>query len=202
MIRVLIAHPSALVRGALAFVLGAEHDIEVAAEVAGLDELAGLAHGAGADVAVLDLELVPLAAPTRLREQCRSLVECRVLVLAEARRAHVLQKMMSWQSPSLGFIAKDGPPGRLVAAVRELAGGEPVLDPDLVVSALRARSPLTPRETEVLGCVAEGLPVREIAQRLTLSPGTVRNHLSRIIGKTGARNRIEAVRIAQHGGWV
>jgi two-component system, NarL family, response regulator DesR len=86
--------------------------------------------------------------------------------------------------------------------IRRLYRREPVLDADLVVAALRTRSPLTPQEVRVLQAAAEGWPVKEIARKLGLSPGTVRNYLSRVIAKTGARTRIEAVHIAQQAGWV
>lgn len=89
-----------------------------------------------------------------------------------------------------------------MAAVRSAASGGPFLDPELVASAVRTASPLTPRETQVLSAIADGSPVTEIAIRLALSPGTVRNHLSRAISKVSARTRIDAVRIAHDAGWI
>jgi two-component system response regulator DesR len=90
----------------------------------------------------------------------------------------------------------------VVEAVRRIARDEPVTDPQLVVAALCHRNPLTTREIDVLRTVAAGGPLREVAVDLGLSPGTVRNHLSRIIAKTGARTRIEALRMAENGGWI
>jgi two-component system response regulator DesR len=106
------------------------------------------------------------------------------------------------RSRIVGFLGNDVPPQRVVDGVRRLARGEPVVDAELVVAALNKESPLTARETEVLEIAADGSPVVEIAARVGLSPGTVRNHLSRIAGKTGARTRIEAVRIARDAGWI
>jgi two-component system response regulator DesR len=104
--------------------------------------------------------------------------------------------------PTVGLLDENVPPARVVEGVRRLAGGEQVVDADFVVAALRAGSPLTPRELAVLRHAAEGLPIEEIAVKLSLSPGTVRNHLSRIMTKTGARTRIEAIGIARDAGWI
>lgn len=208
MIRAVLVHDGALIRGALAFVLGSEHDIEVVAEIGRYEEIVDAVLAHRPHLVVLDLDLLPsrpgrsstdLPALWALRH---ALAGCHLLVLTEARRSPVLGSMLTEQRPGLGFLAKDGSPQRLVAAVRKVADGEAVLDPELVVSALRNRCPLTPREIQVLSVAAEGVPVQEVAIRLMLSPGTVRNHLSRVIGKTGARSRIEAVRIAQDAGWI
>lgn len=201
MIGTLLAHDSGLARGALAYVLGVEDDIRVVATVEQFDRVATVAGAHRPDVIVLDLELVP---PEFLPQSWSSAVEpAAVLVLAELRRAHLLAPMMAWQSSRTGCVAKESSPNRLVDAVRRLAAGELTLDPELVVAALQAdQHPLTLRERQTLSVAAEGLPVGEIAERLTLAPGTVRNHLSRVIGKTGARTRIEAIRIAQQAGWI
>lgn len=202
MIRTLLAHRGNLFRGALAYVLGAEDDIEVVAEIGQFEEMVDAALDHRPKVTVLDLDLLPLEILPGLWALRHTLPGCQVLVLADARKSSALGPVMAGQAPGLGFLAKDGPPERLVAAVRSVAGGELVLDPELVLSALRTSSPLTRRETDVLRVVAEGAPVTEIAERLLLSPGTIRNHLSRVIGKIGARTRIEAVRIAQDAGWI
>jgi len=207
-IRTMLAHHGALIRGAVAFVLDAEDDIDVVAEIGSYEEIVDTVLARRPDIAVIDLDLVPDSVGRSsgdlpgLWALHHTLAGCHLLVLAEARKSVVLGPMLAGQRPGLGFLAKDGPPERLVAAVRKVAGGEPVLDPDLVVSALRTRSPLTLREKQVLSVAAEGVPVPEVADRLMLSTGTVRNHLSRVIGKIGARTRIEAVRIAEDAGWI
>jgi len=202
MIRTLLAQRGALARGALAFVLGAEPDIEVVAEVERFEEVTTSVLAHRPDVGVIDLGLLRLDVVPRLWALRHTVPGCHLLVLAEARLSRALRPVIAGQAPGLGFLATDGPPGRLVAAVRKVASGEPVLDSELVVSAVRAHTPLTPRETEVLSVAAEGVPVAEIAERLMLSQGTVRNHLSRVAGKVDARTRIEAVRIAQEAGWI
>jgi two-component system, NarL family, response regulator DesR len=110
--------------------------------------------------------------------------------------------LMTHPTQSISFLAEDGPPMRLVEAVRRTAKGERVIDPALVVAALSMPCPLTPREMDVLGVIAEGATAKEVARRLALASGTVRNHMSRILSKTGARSRVEAVRIAQDSGWI
>lgn len=202
MIRTLLAHGSALARGALAFVLRAEDDIEVVAEVGELDDLTGLVLLHHPDVTVIDSDLLPPDNLAALRALPASLPVGAVLVLTEARRSHVLEPMLAGPGSRVCLLAKEGPPRRLVNAVRSAATGEAVVDPELVVSAIRANCPLTPRETQVLRVAAEGAPIKDIATRLALAPGTVRNHLSRIVDKVGARTRIEAVKMAQESGWI
>lgn len=200
MIRTLLAHDGALARAALSFVLGADKNIEVVAQAGRYDEVTDQIVACHPQVTVLDLDLVPLADRPRLAALRRP--GGSVVVLAEARRSGALRAILADPASGLGFVAKEQPPQRLVAAVRTVAGGGQVLDPDLIISALQAPSPLTPRETEVLSVAAEGVPVKEIAVRLALSPGTVRNHLTRVMDKAGARTRIEAVRIAHDAGWI
>jgi two-component system response regulator DesR len=201
-IRTLLAHNGGLVRGALAFELDQQDDIAVVGELDHADEVVPAVLARRPDVVVADFDLLgvdglPVACGLHRPHRCR------VLILAERRRSSVLSKVLAAEAPrGVGFLAKDGPPGRLVEAVRRVARGEPYVDAELVVSALHTRNPLTRREVEVLSLAAQGGPVDEIAERLALSPGTVRNHVSRILAKTGARTRIEAVRIAGDSGWI
>jgi two-component system response regulator DesR len=102
-----------------------------------------------------------------------------------------------------GFIVKDAPADSLAAGIRQVAAGHRVIDPDLIAAALETgASPLTGRESDVLRAADEGIATHEIATRLSLSPATVRNYLSNAITKTGARNRIDAIRIARDAGWI
>jgi two-component system response regulator DesR len=102
-----------------------------------------------------------------------------------------------------GFVVKDSDPGKITDAIRRVAAGRKALDPDLAFSTLAsAASPLTQRELDVLRLAAQGEPAVEIAGRLYLSVGTVHNYMSRVIGKTGARNRVDAIRIAEGAGWL
>jgi len=200
-IRVLMADDQHLVRGALATLLALEPDIEVVAEVGRGDDVVEAARRTAADVAVLDIEmpgLDGLAAAAALR---REVPGCRVLIVTTFGRAGYLRRAM--EAGVSGFLVKDAPVEQLVDAVRRVAAGQRVVDPELAAATLAAgANPLTAREQEVLAAVRGGATIADIAGRLFLSEGTVRNYLSAAIAKTGARNRIEALRVAEENGWL
>ncbi|MBV9845518.1 MAG: response regulator transcription factor [Kutzneria sp.] len=201
MIRVLLADDQALIRGALSALLGLESDIEVVAEVGTGDEVVPAARRTLPDVALLDVQMPGkdgLAAAAELREAVPS---CRVVMCTTFGRPGYLARAMA--AGAVGFVVKDAPPERLVDAVRRVHGGLRVVDPALAAESLaRGVSPLTDREREVLRAAGEGGTVADVARALRLSDGTVRNHLSSAIGKTGARTRAEAARIAEDCGWL
>ena len=196
MIRVLLALDGALMRGSLAFVLSAEPDIDVIAQVQVAEQIGPTLHETRPDVAVVDVDLYGG------NERLGGVVTDPVLVLAAPRQVAQLRRALVRHTRTVGLLSNEAPPSRVVDAVRRLARGEPFADADLVAEALTTRVPFTPRELEVLEIAALGHPVVEIAARLALSPGTVRNHLSRVTTKAGARTRIEAVRIAREAGWI
>lgn len=204
MIRVLLGQRGTLLRGALAAVLSQEDDMTVVAEVQRADEVLATAKQDRPDVLVLDFELPGSVSVVKLCGMLgRSLPGSAVLVLLDARASAGAGTELVRYAPRVGFIGTDTSPKELVDGIRRLARGEPVLDAKLAVAALTARvNPLTIREREVLRLALAGAPAKEIAASLFLSPGTVRNYLSRIIAKTGARTRIEAIRIAQEAGWI
>ena len=201
MIRVLLADDQALVRGALAALLNLEPDVEVVAEVGAGDEVLAAARQSEPDVALLDVQMPGrdgLAVAAELRD---ALPTCRVIVCTTFGRPGYLARAMA--AGAAGFVVKDAPPEQLVDAVRRVHSGLRVVDPALAAESLATgASPLTHRERDVLAAARDGATVAEIAKRLYLSEGTVRNHLSVVIGKTGARTRAEAVRIADERGWL
>lgn len=201
MIRILIAEDQSMVRGALAALLAFEPDLEVVAQVSSGDEVLAAAAETQPDVALLDIEMPGIdgiEAAARLRT---TLPECKILIVTTFGRPAYLRRAM--EAGASGFLVKDAPAERLANAIRRAATGERIVDPELAAAALQDReSPLTSREREVLEAGTSGAPVSEIAQRLHLSEGTVRNYLSTAIGKTGARNRTEAWRIARDRGWL
>jgi two-component system response regulator DesR len=201
-IRTLLAMPGGLLRGALRFVLSTQDDIDVVAEHDNLVDVAAGTRDHRPDVTVLDLDMVAFDGTPIDRHPVFAPTDCRLLVLVDPRRPGALGAGLASPSPRIGFLAQTVPPERVVDGIRRLYRWQPVLDADLVVAALRAKSPLTAQELRVLQAAALGAPVKEIARKLGLSPGTVRNYLSRIIAKTGARTRIEAVHIAQQAGWL
>ncbi|MFE5332770.1 response regulator [Embleya sp. NPDC056575] len=201
MINVLLAEDQAMVREALAALLGLEEDIRVVAQVARGDEVVEAVRASGADVALLDIEMPGrdgLAAAAELR---RALPGCRIVILTTFGRPGYLRRAM--EAGADAFLVKDAPAAQLADAVRRVLRGERVIDPTLAATALSVGAdPLTERERDVLRAASGGSTVSEIATVLRLSEGTVRNHLSSCIGKTHARNRADAVRIAHDNGWL
>ncbi|MFE5340673.1 response regulator transcription factor [Isoptericola sp. NPDC056578] len=201
MIRLLLADDQALVRGALAALLDLEPDLEVVAQVGRGDEVLDAAREHAVDVALLDVEMPGLdgiAAAAVLR---RELPSCRSLVVTTFGRPGYLRRALD--AGASGFVVKDTPAEQLADAVRRVHAGLRAVDPDLAVASLAVgASPLTERERHVLALAADGGTVAQAAAEAFLSEGTVRNYLSAAIGKTGARTRAEAVRIAQDNGWL
>ncbi len=200
-VRVLLAEDQAMVRGALSALLSLEEDIEIVAEAARGDEVLPAALDALPDVALLDIEMPGgdgLSATAALRERLPS---CRVVILTTFGRAGYLKRAM--ESGALGFLLKDAPASELASAIRRVMDGERVVDPALAVSALSERgNPLTDRERDVLFASADGATIGDVAAKLYLSEGTVRNYLSTAIKKLGTRNRVEAARLAERKGWL
>lgn len=200
-IRVLLAEDQAMMRGALALLLGMEDDIEVVAEVGDGDGIVAAARRTRPDVALLDIEMPGasgLDVAAALREEMPG---CKVVIVTTFGRPGYLRRAM--EAGAGGFLVKDAPVEDLAAAIRRVLAGEQVIDPSLAAAALRAGpNPLTERERDVLRAAADGATVADVAGRLHLSHSTVRNYLSSAIGKTGARNRIEALRTARDQGWV
>ncbi|WP_460521932.1 response regulator transcription factor [Flindersiella endophytica] len=201
MIRILVAEDMRILRDTLVAVLNLEDDMEVVAEVVSGDRIVAEALRFGPDVAVLDIELPVVDGLTAAAELHAALPGCRVLILTGlGRPGHLRQAVAAHVS---GFMLKDSPSDELVAAVREVAKGGRVFDPTLAVAALEtAVNPLSTREVEVLRAHADGSSAVEIASELHLSYGTVRNYLASAVTKLGARNRVDAARIARDAGWL
>jgi two-component system, NarL family, response regulator DesR len=201
LIRVLLAEDMRILADTLAAVLGLESDIEVVAQVADGDAIVPAALASRPDVALLDIDLPGtdgLTAAAWLHEQCP---QCRVLILTVLGRPGNLRRALA--AGVVGFMPKETPSGQLVDAIRRVAAGEKVIDPRLAVAALEvADNPLSPREVEVLRRYAGGAGPAEIAAAMFLSYGTVRNYLASAVTKLGARNRVDAVRIAAEAGWL
>ncbi|MBB2948219.1 two-component system response regulator DesR [Actinoplanes lutulentus] len=201
MIRLLLADDQALVRGAMAALLDLEPDLKVVAEVGRGDEVVAAAKEHEADVALLDVQMPGLDGISAARVLQQSVPSCRVLMVTTFGRAGYLKQAMA--AGAGGFIVKDTPARQLADAVRRVHQGLRVVDPALAAQSLaHGDSPLTERETDVLRAARDGGTVADIARELRLSEGTVRNHLSSAIGKTGARTRAEAVRLAVDTGWL
>jgi two-component system response regulator DesR len=200
-IRLLLADDQALVRGALATLLSLEPDMEVVAEVGRGDEVLAAARDSQPDVALLDVEMPGLDGIAATAELHDAFPAVRVLIVTTFGRPGFLRRAL--QAGANGFVVKDTPARQLAEAVRRVHAGLRVVDPALAADSLAGgESPLTARETEVLVAARGGGSVADIARQVSLSEGTVRNHLSSAIGKTMARNRADAVRIADEFGWL
>ncbi|GAA4443339.1 response regulator transcription factor [Actinokineospora soli] len=197
----LIAEDMHMVRGALVALLNLEPDVDVVAEVASGDDILPTARTANPDVCVIDIDLPGkdgLTAATELHEQ---LPQCRTLILTSLGRPGTLRRALAARVG--GFLLKDAPADKLANAIRGVAAGRRVVDGDLALAAWDgADCPLTGREIEVLQLAAGGLNAVDIAARLYLSAGTVRNYLTTIVSKLNARNRVDAIRIAREAGWL
>jgi two-component system response regulator DesR len=200
-IRLLLADDQALVRGALAALLDLEPDLEVVAEIGRGDELVAAVRAHRVDVALVDVQMPGLDGIAATAELRRAVPGCRVLVVTTFGRPGYLRRALD--AGAAGFVVKDTPARELADAVRRVHAGLRVVDPVLAAETLTAgSSPLSGRETEVLHAARDGGTVADLAAQLHLATGTVRNHLSAAIGKTGARTRAEAVRIAEQNGWL
>jgi two-component system, NarL family, response regulator DesR len=201
LIKVLLAEDQVMIREALAALLSFEDDIEVVAQVGRGDEVTTAARETNPDIALLDIEMPGMDGLTAAAELRRAKPGVKIVILTTFGRPGFLRRAM--ESGVSGFLVKDSPADKLTQTIRRVLAGERVIDPDLAAAALAdGLNPLTPRERDVLLAADGGGTIAEIATRLYLSEGTVRNYLSACIQKTGARNRAEALKIAQERGWL
>jgi two-component system response regulator DesR len=201
MIRVLVAEDMHLIRSAIATLLDLEPDIDVVSQVATGDQILAAAIRAFPDVAVIDIDMPNLDGLSAAAAIHDELPEVRTLILTSLGRPGMLRRALSLHVG--GFMLKDAPPDELMAAIRQVAAGNRVIDSQLALSAWDvSHCPLTPREVDVLRLIATGADAPEVGRKLFLSAGTVRNNLTNIVAKLNARNRIDAVRIADEAGWL
>ena len=201
MIRTLIAERTALIRAGLVACIAQEGDIEVVAEVDRGERVLLTASSLRPDVALIDDDIACRNGFAVLGALHAAAPSCRALIMAAKPRPRDLRKAVAAHAD--GFVLKDSSLEDIGEAIRQVAKGRRALDPDLAFATLDApANPMTQRECDVLRLAAEGAPTAEIAGLLCLTTGTVRNHISSIIAKIGARNRVDAIRIADHCGWL
>lgn len=190
-----------MVRGALVALLNLEKDLEVVAAVASGEEILPAALEHRPDVAVIDIDLPGKDGLTAAVEIHENVPKCRTLMLTSLGTAGTVRRALAAHVG--GFMLKDAPPDSLANGIRKVAAGGRVVDPQLAMSAWDSEQcPLTDRETEILRLASAGYDPVDIAGELFLSAGTVRNHLTSIIGKLNARNRVDAIRIATEAEWL
>ncbi|MBR7827379.1 response regulator transcription factor [Actinospica sp. MGRD01-02] len=206
MTRLLLAEDQAMIREALATLLDLEPDLEVVATVGRGDEVldalaAAKAAGTEVDVALLDIEMPGMDGICAAERAHAAYPGLRIVILTTFGRPGFLRRAM--EAGASAFLVKDAPAAQLADAIRRVVAGERVIDPDLAAAALAdGVNPLTSRERDVLAASAGGATNAEIAAKLFLSEGTVRNYLSACIQKTGTRNRTEALTLARAKGWL
>lgn len=200
-IRVLLAEDMDLLRTALVSMLSDEEDMEVIADLKCDRKVVSVALRLRPDVAVVAADVPHMNGLQTVADLRRQLPECQIVALTVTRPPGLLRRLLTAEVQ--GLIDKNAPAAQLLAAIRGVAQGGTMIDANLVVAALAAdRNPFTPRETHVLQLAARGASGPEIARTLSLAPGTVRNYLSNAMSKTGARTRIDAIRIATESGWL
>lgn len=200
-IKLLLAEDVKMLREALISLIEFEEDLEVVADLERGDEIVAAAQRTNAEVAVIDIDLPGMDGLTAAAELRDRMPQCRSLILTGFGLPGTMRRALAAQVS--GFLLKDAPPAGLIAAIREVAAGRRVIDPQLAVATWDSpANPLSRRETEILRMAAEGADPGEISARLYLSVGTVRNYLTSIVMKLNARNRIDAIRIAAETGWI
>jgi two-component system, NarL family, response regulator DesR len=200
MIRVLMLEDGQWNRAGFATLLNREPDIALVATADIELEIAPLAAQFTPDVVLVNTDYMVSQILPKVAELKAAAPKCAVIVLCDPTKRGMLPPRR--RARRLSFVVKDTSVRQLAAAIRHVARGERVVDPRLEVAAISTEKAVSTREWEVLGLAAEGETVAEIARRLYLSLGTVRNHLSSVITKTGARNRLDAIRIARKDGWL
>lgn len=199
-IRVVLAEDQAMVLGAFAALLSLEPDVEVVATAADGGAALDAVEEHRPDVLLTDIEMPGMSGLDVAAELHRQQSRTKVLIVTTFARTGYLRRALD--AGVGGYLLKDAPIAELVDGLRRVHAGQRVVDPDLALAAWDADDPLTDRERDVLRLVAQGLPNADIATRLHLAEGTVRNYLSTAMAKAGARNRTEAVARARDRGWL
>lgn len=200
-LNILLAEDVAMVRGALVALIETEPDLKVVAAIERGDEIVATVLAHQPDIAIIDIDLPGLDGLSAAAELHDVMPQCKVLILTNLGRAGTLRRALAAYVD--GYMLKDAPPEQLATAIRNVVAGRRVIDPQLAVSTWDgAQNPLSPREHEVLRRAAEGSGPAEIAAAMHLSAGTVRNYLTTIVTKLGARNRVDAIKTAYEAGWL
>lgn len=198
--KIVIAEDQGMLRGAISKLLALEDDIEIVGEADNGEQALQLIHSQNADIGVLDIEM-PLMSGLDVAEKLKAEGnKCRIVIVTTFARSGYFQKAV--KAGVQGYLLKDAPVSELAEALRAIQEGRRVFSPHLTFSLMEEQNPLTEREIEVLRYLQKGFSVKEMSQQLYLSQGTIRNYISETLQKLEAKNRIDAVAIAQSKGWL
>ncbi|WP_062106749.1 response regulator transcription factor [Bacillus niameyensis] len=200
MIRIVIAEDQRILRGALGTLLEFEEDFEIVGQAANGEEALRLVREFQPDVCLMDIEMPVKSGLDVAEEMKRDGSSCKVIILTTFARPGYFERAM--KAGVYGYLLKDGSIEELAEAIRRVVKGKREYDPELMMNAYHEDNPLTEREQEVLRLAAEGKTYKEIAKQLFLSAGTVRNYMSEALQKMEAKNKIEAIALAQEKGWI
>ena len=200
MIKVIIAEDQRMLRGALGSLLDLEEDITIIGLAENGKEALSMINSQKPDVCLIDIEM-PIMSGLEVAEQLMVQESaCRVIILTTFARPGYLERAL--KANAYGYLLKDGPSEDLAQSIRNVMQGKREISPELIFGSLKLDNPLTEREIEILKLASSGMTTKEIAGVLFLSPGTIRNYLSEVINKLEAKNRIEAIAIAEGKGWI
>ncbi|MDQ0165013.1 response regulator transcription factor [Bacillus horti] len=200
MIRIVIAEDQQMLRGALSSLLDLEDDLEVVGQAANGQEALGLVEQYKPDICLMDIEM-PIKTGLQVAEELQKQGStCKVVILTTFARPGYFERAV--KAGVQGYLLKDGPSDKLAESIRRVTQGHREVSPELLFGVVENTNPLTDRERQILKLAADGQTANEIAKELFLSSGTVRNYLSEIFAKLGAKNRIEAITIAEEKGWL
>ncbi|WP_226530002.1 response regulator transcription factor [Metabacillus niabensis] len=197
MIRIIIAEDQQMLLGALGSLLNLEEDMEVVGKAGNGKEALTLVEEFDPDICIMDIEMpgmTGLEAAEHLKEK-----NCKVIILTTFSRSGYFQRAL--KAGVKGYLLKDSPSEELANSIRSIMAGKRIYAPELMDDLYSEENPLTEREKEVLGLVAEGMNTKEIADQLSIKSGTVRNYISTILEKLNVKNRIEAISQSKEKGW-
>lgn len=197
MIRIVIAEDQRMLLGALASLLDLEEDMKVVGRASNGEEAVKLVHQHQPDICIMDIEM-PVKSGLEAAEELKG-AGCKVMILTTFARSGYFERAV--KAGAHGYLLKDSPSEELASSIRSIMAGRRIYAPELVDEAYAEENPLTEREKEVLGLIADGKNTKEIASQLYITTGTVRNYISVILDKLGVSNRIEAIMHFKEKGW-
>lgn len=197
MIRIVIAEDQRMMLGALGSLLDLEDDLEVVGKATNGEEALSLVQRHQPDVCIMDIEM-PLKSGLEAAEELKG-TDCKVIILTTFARSGYFQRAL--KAGVSGYLLKDSPSEELASSIRSVMAGQRIYAPELIETVYSEENPLTNREKEVLELVADGRNTNEIADKLKIKTGTVRNYISVILDKLEVKNRIEAITRSKEKGW-